>query len=245
MGMNCPGCTLEMDVQRFPANYGGEVEIDVCGHCNGIWFDGRESLQMSPGATLNLFRILYARNETARAQLIAKKSCPRCAGALSETHDMQRGTRFTYFRCAQHGRYITFFQFLREKNLVRAPTPKELAQLKDQVKTVKCSNCGAPIELALGTQCSHCAAPVSILSEENIRQTLTQLQQREEKRTTVAPDAAARIVQAQLEAQRAYREIDAQSLGSSFGSSVLSSGDGTDLIAFGASVLVKTIFNLF
>lgn len=240
--MNCPGCTLEMEAQRFPANYGGEVEIDVCGHCNGIWFDGRESLQMSPGATLNLFKVLYARNEAAKSQLVPKKSCPRCAAGLVETHDMQRGTRFTYFRCAQHGRYITFFQFLREKNLVRAPTPKELVQLKEQVKTVKCSNCGGPIELALGTQCPHCAAPVSILSEDNIKQTLTQLQQREEKRTTVAPDAAARIVQAQLEAERAYRQVDPTSFGSSVSFGWGRHTDGTDLVAMGASFLLRALF---
>jgi len=240
--MNCPGCTLEMDVQRFPANYGGEVEIDVCSHCNGIWFDGRESLQLSPGATLNLFRVLYARNDQAKAQLVANKSCPRCAAALVETHDMQRGTRFTYFRCATHGRYITFFQFLREKNLVRAPNPKELQQLRDQVKTVKCSNCGAPIELALSTQCTHCSAPVSILSEENIKQTLTDLQKREEKRTTVAPDAAARIVQAQLQAQRAYDQYTPGTLPVSFATSMRH--DGGDLVAFGASVLLDTLFSL-
>ncbi|MFT3841606.1 MAG: zf-TFIIB domain-containing protein [Myxococcaceae bacterium] len=241
--MNCPGCEHEMDVQRFPANYGGEVEIDVCAHCNGIWFDGRESLQMSPGATLNLFRVLYARTDQAKAPLQQNKPCPRCEVALKETNDMQRGTRFSYFRCQEHGRFITFFQFLREKNLVRQPNPKELQQLREQVKTVKCSNCGAPIELATHTSCGHCSAPVSILSEENIKQTLTDLQKREEKRTTVAPDAAARIVQAQLQAQSAYRTIDAESLPSRYSSGFRTNGG--DLIAFGAEVLVNVLFALW
>ncbi len=242
--MECPGCTLEMDEHTFPANYGGEVEIDVCSHCNGIWFDGRESLQLSPGATLNLFGILYSRNDSAKAELVPTKSCPRCDADLAETHDMQRTTRFTYFRCAQHGRYITFFQFLREKNLVRAPNPKELAQLRDRVKTVKCSNCGGPIELALGTECAFCSAPVSILSEESITNTLAQLQQREEKRTTVAPDLAARIVQAKLQAVNAYRGQGTALSGYRFANPLSSSTNGTDLVAFGAGVLVKALFGL-
>jgi len=241
--MNCPGCEHEMDVQRFPANYGGEVEIDVCSHCNGIWFDGKESLQLSPGATLNLFKVLYSHNDAAKAQLQPNKACPRCAGPLKETNDMQRGTRFSYFRCEQHGRFITFFQFLREKNLVRQPTPKELQQLRAQVQTVKCSNCGAPIELSTHTACTHCSAPVSILSEENIKQTLADLQKREEKRTTVAPDAAARIVQAQLQAQSAYRTFDSGSLPNRFTSGI--SSNGADLIAAGAEVLVNVLFALW
>jgi Zn-finger nucleic acid-binding protein len=241
--MNCPGCEHEMDVQRFPANYGGEVEIDVCAHCNGIWFDGRESLQLSPGATLNLFKVLYARNDQAKAQLSAHKKCPRCGDALKETNDLQRGTKFSYFRCATHGRFITFFQFLREKNLVRQMSPKELQQLKEQVQTVKCSNCGGPIELALGTTCPHCQAPVSILSEENIKQTLKDLQAKEEKRTTVAPDAAARIVQAQLQAQAAYKSYDANNL--PLGISVGRRNDGGDLIAAGAELLIDAIFAIW
>lgn len=238
--MNCPGCEHEMDVQRFPANYGGEVEIDVCAHCNGIWFDGRESLQMSPGATLNLFRVLYARSDQAKAPLQQNKACPRCESALKETHDLQRGTRFSYFRCGEHGRFITFFQFLREKNLVRQMSPKELQQLKQQVQTVKCSNCGGPIELALGNTCPHCQAPVSILSEENIKQTLKDLQAKEEKRTTVAPDAAARIVMAQLQAQNAYRRVDSETLPLTITTGVRSNGG--DLIAAGAELLIEALF---
>jgi glutaredoxin len=109
------------------------------------------------------------------------------------------------------------------------------------VKTVKCSNCGGPIELATGTTCPHCAAPVSILSEENIKQTLVDLQKREEKRTTVAPDAAARIVQAQLEAQRSLAQYDAQSFPVRFANSA---SNNSDLVAAGAQVLVELLFSI-
>src|SRR4051812_31646698 len=97
--MDCPGCTHPMNAERFDAIYGGPLEIDVCQHCNGLWFDGRESLQLSPGSTLKLFGAMYGRKEQARQPLVPDKRCPRCSDALVETFDMQRGTRFTYYRC--------------------------------------------------------------------------------------------------------------------------------------------------
>jgi Zn-finger nucleic acid-binding protein len=46
--MNCPGCgTAEMVEEQYAGNYGVQLTIDVCHFCNGIWFDGRESLQLS------------------------------------------------------------------------------------------------------------------------------------------------------------------------------------------------------
>ncbi len=207
--MDCPGCTHPMQAEKLAATYGGELEIDACHHCNGLWFDGRESLQLAPGATLRLFASMYERKASAHQPLISDKRCPRCHNPLVETFDMQRGTRFTYFRCEAHGRYTTFFQFLREKNLVRAPTPKQLAELRATVKQVDCSNCGAPILLAQTVTCGHCAAPVSILSEDSINQTLKELQQKEAKRTTVDPTVAARLVMDQLQAIKHDRELNA------------------------------------
>jgi hypothetical protein len=166
-----------MATEAYAGNYGSTVEIDVCHHCNGIWFDGRESLQLSPGSTLKLFQSMHDRQAQARAALLEQMACPRCAGALKVSNDRVRNTAFTYFHCAQHGRYITFFQWLREKGLVRAPNPKELQDLKARVKVVNCSNCGAPVSLDKETNCSHCAAPVSILAPEAVEKALVPLKQ--------------------------------------------------------------------
>lgn len=231
-----------MQAEAFDAVYGGRLEIDVCHHCNGLWFDGRESLQLSPGSTLRLFASMYERRDLARQPLVPSKKCPRCLMALNETFDMQRATRFTYFSCKVHGRYTTFFQFLREKNLVRAPNPKQLAELKDRVKQVSCSNCGSPIILAEGVECSHCQAPVSILSEESINQTLKELQEKEAKRTTVDPALAARLLMNQLELNRQVREMEAPiryswSLHSD-------TGRGADLVELGAMAVGALIRGL-
>jgi Zn-finger nucleic acid-binding protein len=242
--MNCPGCTLPMDAETFNAVYGGTVEIDVCRHCNGLWFDGRESLQLTPGSTLRLFQAMYERREHAQQPLEPAKSCPRCAAALVETFDMQRGTRFSYFRCEQHGRFTTFFQFLREKNLVRAPTPKQLAELKDRVRQVSCSNCGSPIVLADSVTCTHCEAPVSILSEESISQTLQELHAQEVKRTTVDPTVAARLVMDKMAVERSFRELNGP--GGLWGQSGFGSSDspGGDLVELGARAVIGLIKGL-
>jgi Zn-finger nucleic acid-binding protein len=240
--MNCPGCTFPMKAESLDGLYGASLEIDVCSHCNGLWFDGRESLQLSPGAMLRLFAALYEQREAARQPLVPEKHCPRCDAELIETFDMQRGTRFTYFRCAQHGRYTTFFQFLREKNLVRAPTPKQLTELKDRVKQVDCSNCGAPIVLSEAVACTHCQAPISILSEESINQTLQQLQQKELKRTTVDPALAARLVMDQMDALRKMRQLEGPRY--AWSAELGTRADSFDLVEVGARVVVGLIKGL-
>jgi hypothetical protein len=236
-----------MQAERFEANYSAPIEIDVCQHCNGLWFDGRESLMLTPGSTLRLFSAMFERREVARQPLVDRKCCPRCASVLKETFDRQRGTQFTYFRCETHGRYTTFFQFLREKNLVRAPSPSQLAELTFKVKQVSCSNCGSPIELAKTSVCPHCQAPVSILSEDSIHQTLKELQTREEKRTTVDPTLAARLVMDQMKVDRDARLDRArqltsfQSSGWSTNVSAPTSGVAGDLVELGAYALLGAI----
>ncbi len=224
-----------MQAETFPAIYGAQVEIDVCHHCNGLWFDGRESLQLTPGATLKLFASMYERKESARQPLVPAKRCPRCTGPLVETFDTQRGTRFSYFRCEAHGRFTTFFQFLREKNLVRSPTPMQVEELRITVKQIDCSSCGAPIVLAETLTCAHCSAPLTILSDDTINLTLRELQKQEAARTTVDPTIAARLVMDQMRVIRHEREVR-DPLGGS--------GSG-DLVELGARALIGIVSGLF
>ena len=61
--------------------------------------------------------------------------CPRCKAQLRRTQDMQRATRFEYFRCPNdHGRLITFFDFLKEKDFVKPLTPAQIAELRKNVQ---------------------------------------------------------------------------------------------------------------
>jgi hypothetical protein len=166
-------------MRRLPLDglYGTRLSIDLCTVCQGFWFDGREHLQLSPGAILQLFEIIHDA-KGPKATLPARLPCPRCGLRLSLTDDRQRATSFRYWRCARdHGRYITFFDFLREKDFVRELDPRQLAELKAQVRSVKCSNCGAPIDLAHDTVCSHCHTPLSMLDLEQVGRVVTELRE--------------------------------------------------------------------
>lgn len=241
--MNCPGCgTAEMAAERYDGNYGTAVHIDVCHACNGIWFDGRESMSLAPGSTLKLFKSMHDRQAHARAALEDQKACPRCQGALQESQDLVRSTRFTYFRCESHGRFITLFQWMREKSLVRAPTAKELAELRAQVKVVNCSNCGAPVTLEQTVTCGHCQAPISILATDTIEATLRSLHKKELDRNTFKPEklAEAMMVKHQVEAQ--YRkEAIADSL--RYGRRRSGFGFSADLVGVGLGLLFDALID--
>jgi Zn-finger nucleic acid-binding protein len=228
--------------ETYAGNYGSQVAIDVCHHCNGIWFDGRESLQLAAGSTIRLFKSIHDRQAKQRSELHDAMSCPRCAGTLQKTHDQVRTTKFSYYRCAQHGRFITFFEWLREKSLVRPPNAKELSDLKARVTVVNCSNCGAPVSIDTETACNHCAAPVSVLASENIEKTLKDLQAQEVDRNTFKPEklAEAMFIKQKIESQ--YR---AQEMADSFRSVGRYGGAGFagDLVGLGVGLLLGALFD--
>ena len=153
-----------MRPQSLDGHMGREIEIDLCQPCQSVWFDARENLQLTPGATLTMFRIIgeHVSRPSLEDRDIAK--CPRCHAQLRRTQDMQRSTRFEYFRCPNHhGRLTTFFDFLKEKDFIRPLTPQQIAELRKNVQIVNCSNCGAPIDLAKRSDCEHCGSPLSML----------------------------------------------------------------------------------
>ena len=162
--MNCPNCASPMTEMSLEGHHGRGVTIDICGTCQAIWFDGYESLQLSADSVLKLFRMIGDNGGKVRAPLSPAAHCPRCQGPLRATHDLQRNTRFEYRACPyRHGRLISFFNFLREKNFIRPMTAAQIEELRKNIRTVNCSNCGAPIDLAKGGECAHCGSPLSML----------------------------------------------------------------------------------
>ena len=102
---------------------------------------------------------------------------------------MQRSTRFEYVRCPNdHGRLITFFDFLKEKDFVKPLTKQQTAELRKNVQTINCSNCGAPIDLAKRSDCGHCGSPLSMLDMQQAERLIAQL--READRTDKPIDPA-------------------------------------------------------
>ena len=182
---------------------GGSVAIDLCTSCQVIWFDQGESLQLSPGGTLKLFRLIGEQAGSRRGTLAEALDCPRCGRRLKATHDRQRNTPFQYRRCeASHGRLITFFDFLREKDFVRPLSREQIDELKRHVQAVNCSNCGAPIDLARGTACLHCGSPLSMLDLKQAGELVEQLRKADQPDHPVDPTLP-------LEMMRARRDVEA------------------------------------
>ena len=178
----------------------GTVELDLCHGCRAIWFDQYESAQLTPGAVIELFREIHAHEESHGRPLAERMRCPACKVQLQLTHDVQRSNRIVYYRCpAGHGRFTSFYQFLREKHFVRSLTAPEIERLRAHVAQVRCSSCGAPVDLARDPQCGYCRAPISILDSAAVRRTLEELDAAERRRRSVDPMAA---IDALLEGQR-------------------------------------------
>jgi uncharacterized protein YbaR (Trm112 family) len=200
-----------MQEHRVDGAHAGAVVIDLCPPCQSFWFDGRESLQLSPAATLLLFRIIGERaaRPTLRDADVAK--CPRCNGRLRRTHDLQRATRFEYFKCPNgHGRLISFFDFLKEKDFVRPLTPTQIAELREHIQMINCSNCGAAIDLARGSSCPHCRSPLSMLDMRQAQKVVEQLRRADRTGQPVDPALPIALARARAETETAFAGLPDQ-----------------------------------
>jgi len=166
-----------MTALSLEGHLGRTVDVDICDGCQALWFDKYESLQLSASSVLQLFRVIgQASGVKAASSGIAK--CPRCDRRLRVMHDYQRSARFEYRGCPDnHGRLITFFNFLREKNFIKPLSPAQIEELRSKVRTINCSNCGASVDLAHGIGCSHCGSPLSMLDLNQAEDLIAKLRQ--------------------------------------------------------------------
>jgi len=186
--MTCAACGAEMEAETFEGHLGPDVTVDFCRSCQMFWFDRYESLQLPPRSTLKVFKIIGDAAAAGRPSAWLKAACPRCGIRLLRTHDLQRNTPFEYWRCPKgHGRLISFYDFLREKDFIRPLSAAQIAELRKRIDSVNCSNCGAPVDLGRHTSCPHCGSPLSLLDLDRASQLIAQLQRADQP--MAAPDA--------------------------------------------------------
>lgn len=162
--------------------------------------------------------------------------CPRCSTKLLPTQDMQRSTRFSYWRCAaNHGRFIRFFEFLKEKNFIRPLSGQQLAELRQHVQMVNCSNCGAPIDLAKASVCAHCQSPISMLD----------MKQPEEMMKKLGMASAPRPINPAMpiELARAKRDIETAFGGFESDAGWWNTASASGLVQAGLSVVAQWLKN--
>ena len=198
-----------MHEETFDGHLGRSVVIDICHSCQCFWFDTRESVSLTPGSTLALFRVIGEKLTRPQHSNAEVARCPRCKGRLRRTQDMQRATRFEYLNCPNgHGRLISFFDFLREKDFIRPLTPQQIAQLRENVGSVNCANCGGPVDLSKSAACSHCGTPLSMLDMKQAEKLVAQLQKAEARASQpVDPTLPIELLRARRETERAFAGI--------------------------------------
>lgn len=232
----------------FDGLLGRAVALDLCAGCNGIWFDGMESHQLTPGATLALFKQMGEAVAEANRPLAARKACPRCQAPLTREVDKQRSTTFEAFRCrAGHGRYMTFGAFLRAKNFVRDLTPAEVVELRRHVHSVKCTGCGAAVDVREHSACTFCRAPIAMIDPDQLHRTIAALQDKEALRPKpvpgksllqVDPTLPLRLAQERLRTERVFSELASHNRAVAF-----TTLDAWDLVDAGLSSFVSILGN--
>jgi len=179
---------MRMDKLVLQRSTLGELNLDICWDCHAIWFDQFESTSLAPKSVIELFRLIHEHRDKPARPLADSMRCPVCPAPLALTQDLQKTNRISYHRCPEgHGRLTTFFQFLREKQFVRTLSPVEIERLKATVKQVRCSGCGAPVDLGKEPACGYCRAPVSILDAEAVQKALAGLSETDRRRSKPDP----------------------------------------------------------
>jgi hypothetical protein len=226
-----------MVARSFEELYGRTVTIDLCGTCQGFWFDDTELLRLSPGATLELFRTIAGSSSVAAGQP-GPHACPRCRAKLASSSDLQHTTRFFFERCPSgHGRYMTFFQFLRAKSFVRSLSETEIRHLKDAVQQVNCSNCGAPLDIERSPACAHCGTPASIIDPKQLEATVQKLDETDARRKAGDPTLPITLAMERLRTERTFDAMDPKA----WAAMPVHHGSRVDLVRVGLGVLKKVL----
>jgi hypothetical protein len=123
---------------------------------------------------------------------------------------MQRATKFEYLSCPNgHGRLITFFDFLREKDFIRPLTPLQIDELRQNVQSVNCANCGGPVDLSTGAACSHCGSPLSMLDMKQAERLVTQLQKADTREhQPIDPTLPVELARARRDTELAFAKLE-------------------------------------
>ncbi len=192
---HCTNCSTLMSLYSLPGHYNQNIEIDVCHDCNAIWFDQWESTQLSPDGTVALFQLINERggtSSTAASKFGEGLRCVTCGTGMSLVNDRVKNTRFAYQSCPKgHGRLTTFYNFLAEKQFVRELTQLERSKLAATVQQIKCSGCGASVNIGKTDACEYCRAPVSVFDRDAAKTAIDHyLQERQQQMPKQAPGAS-------------------------------------------------------
>ena len=196
-----------MAIHHFQRQLNGQVTLDICFACQGIWFDANENLKLAPAAVVELFRLLHAHRDDPRQPLGLQMDCPRCNQVLQKGFDVVRSGRYITYRCAaRHGRFSAFSSFMIEKGFVRQLTAPEIDDIARKVGVIYCTSCGAPVDLRKDHACPHCRAAFSLLDPQAVQQALQGYAGAAQPAAPNLPDVADALIAIESERLKAERE---------------------------------------
>jgi len=168
----CGNCRQPMQRLALPGHYASRVEIDLCAHCDLVWFAPTETAQLTGPALLELIGRMAEAHALAHEVLRPDPRCPRCEGRLALVHNQSRWGRSSQLQCERrHGAWQSFAQFLGEKGLLRPMSRVDRARLLRDKGRIDCVNCGAAIDSA-DERCRYCASVPSLLDVARLARAL-------------------------------------------------------------------------
>ncbi len=157
---------------ELQGHYARPVEIDLCAHCDLVWFDLTETARLAGAALLELIGHMAAAHGLAHEVLRKDAGCVRCRGPLKTVHNQSRWGRSLQLECvAGHGAYQSFAQFLQEKGLLRPMSRIDRAQMLERAGRIDCVNCGAALA-AQDESCTYCQSVASLLDVARLARAL-------------------------------------------------------------------------
>jgi len=111
--MECPKCNAAMN-EITVDTLGGEVVIDQCTSCKGLWFDNGEAEQLKSSWMSDFLdsgdpRIGKTYNRVRDIQ------CPRCSKTMKKVNDAKQ-THLQYEVCPEHGMFMDAGEFTDYKH---------------------------------------------------------------------------------------------------------------------------------
>lgn len=233
----CPSCQGAMDVHVLPGS-SGEIELDLCFHCHGMWLDPQENLKLAPAGVVELFRVLHQHREQARQPLSQKLSCPHCHITLTSGFDVVRSGRYITYRCPQrHGRFAAFTSFMIEKGFVRLLTQPEINDIARKVAVIHCTSCGAPVDIRQDHACPHCRSAFSLIDPAAVERAMQGYAKAIKQPGDIKlPALADALILLERDRQRAAREGQARQ-----GAWLSADGGSLDLWAVGLAAVWKML----
>lgn len=171
-GVRCGNCREPMRAMQLAGHYGREVELDICEHCDLVWFDGQETARIAGPGLVDLIAEMAHAHECAHVALRDDIRCVRCNGGVVLVWNQSRFGRSSQLQCRErHGAYQSFAQFLQEKGLVREMSRVDRARLLEKNGRLHCVNCGGDIAAAHET-CTWCRSVPSLFDVARLARAL-------------------------------------------------------------------------